>query len=121
MKISFPAGIDFTTFTALPEVQQMSERAFTSAEELTYVTTTAPGCAFRYAARSAPVIMSAIGQPASSRGSRTVFSGERIAALSAMKWTPQKTITSAVVFAASCESPSESPVMSAISCTSSRW
>ncbi len=65
--------------------------------------------------------MSAIGQPASRRGSRTVFSGERIDALSAMKWTPQKTITSAGVFAASWESPRESPVMSAISCTSSLW
>ena len=41
--------------------------------------------------------MSAIGHPASSRGGRTVFPGDRIAALSAMKWTPPKTMTSAVV------------------------
>ena len=39
----------------------------------------------------------------------TVLSGERIAAVSAMKWTPQKTIASASVAAASRDSPSESP------------
>ena len=36
-------------------------------------------------------------QPAARSGSSTVFAGERIAAVSAMKCTPQKTITSAVV------------------------
>ena len=51
----------------------------------------------------------------------TVFSGERIAAVSAMKWTPQKTIASASVRAASRESPSESPTKSATSCTSGTW
>ena len=35
-------------------------------------------------------------QPASRSGSSTVFCGERIAAVSAMKWTPQKTITEAL-------------------------
>jgi hypothetical protein len=65
--------------------------------------------------------MSAIGQPASIRGSRTVFPGDRMAALSAMKWTPQNTITSAPDCAASWLKPSESPVMSAISWISSRW
>ena len=39
----------------------------------------------------------------------TVFCGLRIAAVSAMKWTPQKTIASASVAAASRERPSESP------------
>ena len=67
------------------------------------------------------MIVSARAQPASKRGSRTVFSGERIEALSAMKCTPAKTMTSAFVFAASKLSASESPVKSAISCTSSRW
>ena len=36
-----------------------------------------------------------MGQPASSSGSSTVFCGDRILAVSAIKWTPQKTITSA--------------------------
>ena len=40
--------------------------------------------------------MSAIGQVASISGRRTVLSGQRIAALSPIKWTPQKTMTSAV-------------------------
>ncbi len=48
-------------------------------------------------------------QPASGSGISTVFSGERIAAVSAMKWTPQKTIASASVAAASRDRPSESP------------
>ncbi len=39
----------------------------------------------------------------------TVFSGARTAAVSAMKWTPQNTITSASVAAACWERPSESP------------
>ena len=39
----------------------------------------------------------------------TVLSGARIEAVSAMKCTPQKTITSASVAAAWRESPSESP------------
>ncbi len=39
----------------------------------------------------------------------TVLSGERIFAVSAMKWTPQKTIAAASVAAASRERPSESP------------
>ena len=38
---------------------------------------------------------SAIGQPAFSAGKRTVRSGDRILAVSAMKRTPQKTITGA--------------------------
>ena len=53
--------------------------------------------------------MSAIGQPASSSGNSTVLCGARIAAVSAMKWTPQKTISSAGVAAALRLSSSESP------------
>ena len=52
---------------------------------------------------------------------RTVLSGERIVAVSAMKWTPQKTIASASVAAAWRERPSESPTKSATSCTSGTW
>ena len=47
--------------------------------------------------------------PAAMSGSSTVLSGDRIAAVSAMKCTPQKTMISASVFAASRERPSESP------------
>ena len=60
-------------------------------------------------------------QPASGSGISTVFSGERMEAVSAMKCTPQKTITSASVEAASRESPSESPMWSATSWTSGTW
>ena len=54
-------------------------------------------------------------------GSSTVFSGDSIDAVSAMKCTPQNAITSASVFAACCESPSESPTKSATSWTSGSW
>jgi hypothetical protein len=39
-------------------------------------------------------------QPAPRSGSNTVLSGDRILAVSAMKWTPQNTIVSASVTAA---------------------
>ncbi len=42
------------------------------------------------------MIEAASEQPASGSGISTVLSGERIAAVSAMKWTPQKTIAAAV-------------------------
>ena len=67
------------------------------------------------------MIESASEQPASRSGISTVFSGVRIFAVSAMKWTPQKTMTSASVAAASRERPSESPTKSATSCTSGTW
>jgi hypothetical protein len=57
---------------------------------LTYETTTAPGCRDFHLRRSSAVIDAASEQPASGSGIRTVFSGARIAAVSAMKWTPQK-------------------------------
>jgi hypothetical protein len=52
---------------------------------------------------------------------RTVFSGARIFAVSAMKWTPQKTIVLASLAAATRESARESPVWSATSWISGRW
>ena len=73
------------------------------------MTTTAPGCSAFQARSWSAVIESARLQPASRSGIRTVFSGERIEAVSAMKWTPQKAIASASEAAASRESPSESP------------
>ena len=63
---------------------------------LTYITVTAPGCAAFQARSCSAVIESASEQPASGSGSSTVLSGERIEAVSAMKWTPQKAITSAL-------------------------
>ena len=81
----------------------------TSAVVLTYMTTIAPGC-FAFQARSwSAVIESASEQPASRSGISTVLSGDRIEAVSAMKCTPQKAITSASAPAACCERPSESP------------
>jgi len=62
--------------------------------------------------------MSAMGQPASATGSSTVRPGARIAAVSAMKCTPQNTMTSASTAAARRDNSSESPVKSAMSCTS---
>ena len=67
--------------------------------------------------------MSAIEQPAARSGSTTCCVGEvRMSALSAMKWTPAKTMNSASGWAAACwASLKESPVTSANSMTSSRW
>ena len=75
------------------------------------MTTTASGLWRAFHSRSsAAVIASASEQPASGSGISTVFSGESTAAVSAMKWTPQKAITEAPEAAAWRESPSESPV-----------
>jgi hypothetical protein len=59
------------------------------------------------------VIDSASEQPAFMSGIRTVLSGLRIFAVSAMKCTPHWTITSASVLAASLASCRLSPTMSA--------
>jgi len=80
-----------------------------SAVVLTYMTVIAPGCFACQARSSSAVIESASEQPASRSGISTVFSGERIDAVSAMKCTPQKAITPAAVAAACWLRPSESP------------
>ena len=85
------------------------------------MTTTAPGWRAFQARSCSAVMESASEHPASGSGSRTVFSGHRIDAVSAMKWTPQKAITSSDVAAACCESPSESPTKSATCWTSGSW
>ncbi len=59
-----------------------------------------------------------MGQPASTSGRSTVFPGARTAAVSAMKWTPQKTMSSASRPAALRLSSSESPTKSSASWTS---
>jgi len=102
-KITSRSGSELTTLTALAEVQQMS-LSLDRCRGVDVVTTGTPGARLQ-GRKVRAVTMSAMGQPASSRGSRTVLSGERMAADSAMKWTPQKTMTSASVRAASKESP----------------
>jgi hypothetical protein len=57
-------------------------------------------------------------QPASRSGSRTFFCGLRMDAVSAMKCTPQKTITLGRGGRGLRDRPSESPTKSAMSCTS---
>jgi len=59
--------------------------------------------------------------PASKFGSNTFFSGLLIAAVSAIKVTPQNRIVFCSTFAACLERPRESPVKSATSCTSGIW
>ena len=75
------------------------------------MTTTASGLLAAFQSRSSSaVIESASEQPASRSGISTVFSGERIEAVSAMKWTPQKAIVDGVGIGGLRERPSESPV-----------
>ena len=57
------------------------------------MTTTAPGCSAFQARSWSALIESASEQPAPRSGISTVFSGERTEAVSAMKWTPQNSIT----------------------------
>ena len=85
------------------------------------MTTTAPGCSAFQARSWSAVIESASEQPASRSGSRTVLSGQRIDAVSAMKCTPQNAIVSAPAAAACCDRPSESPTKSATSWISGTW
>ncbi len=85
------------------------------------MTTLAPGCSAFHARSWSASIESESEQPASRSGISTVLPGERIEAVSAMKWTPQKAITSASVAAAWRESWSESPVKSATSWISGTW
>ncbi len=59
--------------------------------------------------------------PAFRSGIRTFFSGLIIAAVSAIKCTPQNKIVLWSVFAACLASPKESPTKSATSWTSGTW
>ena len=66
--------------------------------------------------------MSAIEQPAFRSGSTTRWSSPvRMSADSAMKCTPQNTMSVASFAAANCASLKESPVASAHRITSGRW
>ena len=109
------------TSTAFDEVQQMSVSAFTAAVVLTYETTSASGCSAFHSASCSALMESASEHPASASGMRTVFSGERILADSAMKCTPQNTIVEASTVAARRASARESPTWSAISWIAGTW
>ena len=88
-KITRGTSSDSTTSTALAEVQQMSDSAFTSAEVFQPdVTTGASGYRLASARTSAAVDRGGERAPASWSGMRTVLPGFRIFAVSAMKWTP---------------------------------
>ena len=87
------SGIAATTSAAFAEVQQTSDSALTSALVFTYATTAAPGCSAFQTRSWAAVMLSASEQPAPASGISTVRSGERIFAVSAMKYTPHSTIT----------------------------
>ena len=67
------------------------------------------------------MIESASEQPARWSGISTVFSGDRILAVSAMKCTPQKTMVSSGAAAAIRDSASESPTWSATSWIAGSW
>ena len=119
-KTTLSASSPDTTLTALDEVQHTSISALQAAVELTYPTTSHPGFDARASRIWSGVHIWAIEQMASGSGMSTVFEGFRILAVSAMKETPQKTMTSASVSDAAMERPSESPTLSAMSCTSGR-
>ena len=70
---------------------------------------------------SSAVSESASEQPACASGISTVFSGERIFAVSAMKCTPQNTMVDCGAVAAIRESASESPTWWATSWISGTW
>jgi hypothetical protein len=66
-------------------------------------------------------MLSASEHPAARSGIRTVLSGERILAVSAMKYTPARTMVFASEDAAIRERASESPTWSATSWISGAW
>ena len=106
-------SIAFITSTALEDVQQISDAAFTSAVVFTYDTTGAPGYFCLIPAISFAVILSANEQPARLSGMITVFSGLRIFDVSAIKCTPPWIITLSLTLVASIASCRLSPTISA--------
>ena len=76
------------------------------------MTTGTPGCCRRSSRTSSAVIDSASEQPERRSGISTVLDGLSSLAVSAMKWTPASTITSASTVIASRARASESPTMS---------
>ena len=82
---------------------------------LTYPTEIASGCSFFHFLKSLTVIESESEQPASKSGINTFFCGLIIAAVSAIKCTPQNKIVLLSTFAACLDRPKESPTKSATS------
>ena len=103
------AGMAETTSAALADVQQTSDSALTSALVFTYATTAAPGCSAFHARSWSAVMLSASEQPGAGVRDQHGPVGERIFAVSAMKYTPHSTITDAELDAASRASARESP------------
>src|SRR6185295_4459895 len=116
-----PSGMRATILAALEDVQMTSLIAFTAAELFTYVTTKWSGYFDRKDRNASGGQRSASEQLALRSGSSTWRAGLRIFAVSAMKWTPQNTMTSADVLAACWASASESPTKSATSWISPSW
>ena len=82
---------------------------------LTYPTDIAPGCSFFHFFKSSKVIESDNEHPASKSGIKTFLFGLIMAAVSAIKCTPQNTIVLFSTLAACLERPNESPTKSATS------
>ena len=104
-------------------------KAFRAADEFMYVMGTTrlmsvtPAMSSQASSTDSMSAMSAIEQPALRSGRSTCWCGPvSTSADSAMKWTPQNTMYSAVWLAAARrDSPNESPRESAHRITSSRW
>ena len=80
-----------------------------------------PGYFRSHSAKKGAGQPSASEQPASRSGTTTVFSGVRIFAVSAMKWTPQNAMTGRDDSFPFRASSSESPTKSARSWISDSW
>ena len=83
-----------------------------------YDTTTELGCFCFHSRNCLTFIVSANEQPACKSGINIFFFGDKIAAVSAIKFTPQNIIKSLSEFKACNERLSESPTTSAKSCIS---
>src|SRR5271169_6305611 len=102
-------GAAATIRSALPLVTITSHNAFTAALQLMYAIVQKFGFVACNAANLGAGQLSSSEQPAFLSGSTTILFGFKIFAVSAMKCTPQNTMTSAFVLAACCDNPSESP------------
>src|SRR3546814_17384331 len=78
--------------SALDVVTMTSRRAFTSAEQLIYVSAIWSGCASRKRLNCSGGQLSSRLHPASMSGRTTIFSGDNIFAVSAMNLTPASTL-----------------------------
>jgi len=119
----WPAALSAPTISSAQlDVTSQSARAFTAALVLAYTTTVRSGCASQKALNSSTGQPRSSEQVASRSGMSTVFSGERILAVSPMKRTPETTRVCAAWSrpkrAISSESLTRPPVSSARSCRS---